>query len=306
MNDPFEAFEERRITGDGVEIYARIGGAGPPLALLHGFPQSHMMWGKIAPALAQTFTVVAMDLRGYGRSQRPENTPDNAPYSKRAMARDVVAVMARLGFERFNLAGHDRGGRVAYRLALDHPDRVSRLAILDIITTYDMWAGMNHAMAMKTYHWPFLAQPAPLPERLIAAQWEFYLETKLSTWNGAGDLAAFAPEALADYKRFFRDPEVIHAMCNDYRAGETYDVEADRRSLEAGEKIACPTLVLWGERGIPAEDNDNPLALWRRWCVDVAGHGVDSGHFIAEEAPAATLAALEGFFAGGGEDGGND
>jgi len=291
MSDLFPGFAEHRLQGDGAEIYCRTGGEGPPLLLLHGFPESHMMWSKMASALAEHFVLVIPDLRGYGRSSKPANTADNEPYSKRRMGRDFFAVMSGLGHERFMVCGHDRGGRCAYRMALDEPDRILKLAVLDIIPTWDMWKGMNHTMAMKTYHWPFLAQPYPLPETLIGHCADFYLETKLGSWNGRPDLSAFDPVALADYKTHFADPATLHALCNDYRAGETYDLAADDADRQAGRKIACPTLALWGTAGIPAE-SDAPLKNWQAWCENVTGGPVESGHFLPEENPQATLEQL--------------
>jgi len=246
------------------------------------------MWHLVAPHLAQDFTVVAPDLRGYGDSAKPPTTPDHAPYAKRAMARDQVAVMQQLGFERFAVAGHDRGGRCAYRLALDHPERVLQLAVLDIVPTSEAFRRADMAFALSYWHWFFLAQPADLPERLIQADPEaFYLRR-------GGRL--FAPEALAEYRRYFHDPATIHAMCEDYRAGATIDFaldEADRGTR----RIACPVLVLWGRRG-QLENAYDVLAVWRDWADDVRGCALDCGHYLPEEAPDETYAELHRFFAG--------
>lgn len=282
----FEDFALTTIDVGEAQIRVRTGGSGPPLLLLHGMPQTHVMWHKVAPALARDFTVVATDLRGYGDSSKPPTAPDHEPYSKRAMARDQVAVMARLGFERFAVAGHDRGGRVAYRMALDHPERVTKLAVLDIIPTGEAFRRADMAFGLGYWHWYFLAQPYDLPERLINAQPdEFFV---------FGRKQVFAPEALAEYLRCYRNPATIHAICEDYRAGATYDFaldEADR----GRRRIACPVLALWGGQGFVAKTYD-VLAIWREWADDVRGQALDCGHYLAEEAPDDTLAALRGFF----------
>lgn len=282
----FEGFELTTIDTGEAEIRVRHGGSGPPLLLLHGHPQTHAMWHRVAPLLARDFTVVATDLRGYGDSSKPMTTSDHSPYSKRAMARDQIAVMEQLGFDRFSVAGHDRGGRVAYRLAIDHPERVERLAVLDIIPTGEAFRRADMAFGFGYWHWFFLAQPHDLPERLIAADPDaFYLRT-------GSDL--FAPEALAEYRRCFHDPATIHAMCEDYRAGATIDFtldEADRGSRA----IACPVLALWGRQGRLDAWYD-VLAVWRDWADDVQGRALDSGHYLAEEAPDETYAELHAFF----------
>lgn len=284
----FEGFTLTTIETEETTIRVCHGGTGPPLLLLHGHPQTHAMWHLVAPLLAQDFTVVAPDLRGYGDSGKPPTTPNHTPYAKRAMARDQVAVMQQLGCERFAVAGHDRGGRCAYRLALDHPERVRQLAILDIIPTSEALRRTDMAFALTYWHWFFLAQPADLPESLIQADPEaFYLRRE-------GHL--FAPEALAEYRRCFHDPATIHAMCEDYRAGATIDFaldEADRGTR----RIACPVLVLWGRRGQLDRAYD-VLAVWRDWADDVRGHALDCGHFLPEEAPDETYAELHRFFTG--------
>jgi haloacetate dehalogenase len=275
--------------GAGIAIRVRHGGSGPPLLLLHGHPQTHAMWHLIAPRLAQDFTVVAADLRGYGDSAKPPTAPDHAPYSKRAMARDQVAVMRALGFERFHVAGHDRGGRVAYRMALDHPGRVLKLAVLDILPTWEHFRRTDKAFALGYWHWFFLAQPHDLPERLIASDPDaFYLR------RGA---SMFAPEALAEYRRCFRDPATIHAMCEDYRAGATIDCAVDEADRAAGRRIACPVLALWGRRGF-LHGHYDVAAIWRDWAAGpVEGQAIDCGHYLPEEAPDETYAALHAFFA---------
>ncbi len=283
----FEGFALDRISTGEAELRVRHGGSGPPLLLLHGHPQTHMMWGKIADDLARDFTVIAPDLRGYGRSSKPPTTADHAPYSKRAMARDQIALMRHFGFDRFAVAGHDRGGRVAYRLALDHPQAVSRLAVLDILPTAEHFARTDMAFAMGYWHWFFLAQPHPVPERLIASDPElFYFR------NGT---AFFAPEAIADYRAAVSDPATVHAMCEDYRAGIGIDRELDE--ADRGRRtIACPLLALWGSKGPIGRWYPDMEAIWRDWADDVTALSVPSGHYLAEEAPAETLAAMRDFF----------
>ena len=290
----FEGFESRAIDTSGTTIFARIGGSGPPLLLLHGFPQSHVMWHRVAPALAERFTVVCADLRGYGDSAKPPSDPDHAAYSKRACARDMVEAMGALGFERFGLAGHDRGGRVAHRLALDHPERLERLAVLDIVPTRTVFRATNQAIATAYYHWFFLIQPYDLPERLIGHDPAYYLRRTLGGWGSDG-LAAFAPEALAEYERCFKDPAAIHAMCEDYRAAATVDLAHDEADLER--KVACPLLVLWGERGLMQRHFD-VVEAWRERAEDVTGRMLGCGHFLAEERPEETARELLAFFGG--------
>jgi len=265
----------------------RHGGSGPPLLLLHGHPQTHVMWHAVAPKLAQEFTVVAADLRGYGESSKPPTTTDHEPYSKRAMARDQVEVMEQLGFERFSVAGHDRGGRCAYRLALDHPDRVENLAVLDIVPTAEMWRRADKEFGMVNWHWFFLAQPFDLPERVIAADPGAYYYR-----NGRD---RFHPDALADYLLCVRNPETIHGMCEDYRAGATYDQEADEAD-RGRRRIQCPVLVLWAGRDELGRWFD-VLGVWRTWADgDVTGRALDCGHFLAEERPEEVTAELLAFF----------
>jgi len=296
MNDLFPEFEDRMIDGDGARIFVRTGGSGPALLLLHGFPQTGAIWHKIAGELAKHFSLIIPDLRGYGRSEKPLNDAENLAYSKRAMANDMIAVMGSLGHEKFHLCGHDRGGRVAYRLAQDHPQTVTSLITLDIVPTLDQWKAMASVKgAMNTYHWPFLAQPQPLPEQMIGANPDFYIDEKLGNWNNGTGLDVFDPAALAEYRAYFRDPAVIHALCNDYRAGATCDVEHDQAALDQGIKITCPMLVLWGDAGIPGKSARGPLDIWRNWATNVTGNGITCGHFLAEEAPAETLAAMLAF-----------
>jgi haloacetate dehalogenase len=285
----FEGFELSFVDTGEATIRVRHGGSGPPLLLLHGHPQTHAMWNLVAPGLAEDFTVVAADLRGYGESSKPPTTPDHEPYSKRAMARDQVEVMRQLGFERFDVAGHDRGGRCAYRLALDHPERVERLAVLDIVPTGDMWHRVDMEFGLVDWHWFFLAQPAPFPEEVIGSNPEAYFFH--------GDRSRFDPEALEDYLRCVRDPETIHGMCEDYRAGATIDFELD--DADRGKRsIECPVLALWSGREELGRWFD-VLDVWRQWADDVRGRALDCGHFLAEEAPEETSEELRIFFAGG-------
>ena len=292
----FEGFETRTIAGDGADIFVRIAGSGPPLLLLHGYPQTGAMWAGIAPRLAERFTIVIPDLRGYGRSSAPASTPDNLAYSKRAMGRDFAAVMAALGHDRFHVAGHDRGARVAYRMALDMPERVEKLAVLDIVPVAEVWERMDAASAMKVYHWLFLAQPAPFPETLIGADPVLFLDHTIASWTKTKTLDAFDPVALDEYRRAFARPATIAASCDDYRAGATIDWQLDRKERSAGRRIAAPALVLWGSGGIPGEGPE-PLSVWAPWCDRLEGHAIDAGHFIVEEAPEPTLRSLEAFFA---------
>jgi haloacetate dehalogenase len=302
MSPLFPACQERRIDTGAAEIFTLVGGSGPPLLLLHGFPQTHAMWHRVAPALIDRFTCVIADLRGYGLSSCPANDAANLAYSKRAMAGDMVKVMSALGHRAFSVVGHDRGGRVAYRMALDHPEAVRSLAVLDIVSTYDMWHSFSVALAMRTYHWLFLAQPYPLPEMLIEQNPVAYLDYTIASWTKARDLSAFDPRALAEYRLHYATPEHVHATCNDYRAGQTCDLAFDEADRAAAREIACPTLAIWGSAGIPSATageekatGEHPLAVWRQWCRDVTGGGIDSGHFVAEENPEATLAHLVPF-----------
>jgi haloacetate dehalogenase len=288
----FEGFELSMIDTAEAVIRVRHGGSGPPLLLLHGHPQTHVMWHKIAPLLARDFTVVAADLRGYGESSKPQTTADHAPYSKRAMARDQVEVMQRLGFEQFSVVGHDRGARCAYRMALDHPERVLKLAVLDIIPTSEAFRRANMEFGLKFWGWFFLAQPFPLPERLIGADPDFYY-----LWRRWSELPSFFDkEAFEDYRRSFRNPETIHAFCEDYRAGATIDFahdEADR----GRKRISCPVLALWsGDEEL--EQWYDVLAIWRDWADEVRGRALNCGHYLAEELPDETYRELHGFFSG--------
>ncbi|MFN2591193.1 MAG: alpha/beta fold hydrolase [Actinomycetota bacterium] len=284
----FEGFELSTIETPEAAIRVRVGGSGPPVLLLHGHPETHVMWHLVGPRLADRFTVVAADLRGYGDSSKPPTTRDHEPYSKRAMARDMVGVMAALGFGRFAVAGHDRGARCAYRMALDHPDRVAKLAVLDIVPTAEMWRRMDRDLAFANWHWLFLAQPDPLPERLLACDPDAYY------FRSGRD--RFHLEALAAYLRAVHDPATIHAMCEDYRAGATFDRELDEADAAAGKRIRCPVLVLWSRH--EELDRWDPVALWRGWADDVRGRAFDCGHHLPEEAPEETSAELLSFLLG--------
>jgi haloacetate dehalogenase len=295
LPDLFPGFESRLFTTQGAEIFARVGGEGPPLFMLHGYPQTHVIWHRVAPALAQHFKLILIDLRGYGQSSIPPTVPDHSTYSKRAMARDVVEIADQLGLEHFFVVGHDRGGRVAYRLALDHPGRIEKLVTLDIVPTYDMWHRLTRNLVMKSFHWSFLAQPEPWPERMIGRNPTEWLDHKLALWGGSGDLSVFAPEALAHYRAFFSQAERLHATCEDYRAGASFDLAADEADKAAGKRIACPTAVFWGDKGIPGEI-EGPLAIWRKWCDSVEGRAIACGHFLAEEAPDDTAQVILDFF----------
>jgi haloacetate dehalogenase len=290
----FEGFAEQRIALAETEIFCRTGGAGPPLLLLHGYPQTHVAWHRVAPRLMRQFSLVMPDLRGYGESRGPRPDPEHRHYSKRAMARDMAELMTALGHERFLLAGHDRGARVGFRLALDYPDRVQRFVAIDIIPTFDVWEQMDANKALSSYHWSFLAVPAPVPETLIAADPDFYIRHLLDRWVGRPD--ALHPQAVAAYLRQFHEPSVIAATCEDYRAGASIDRQEDGEDRQRGAKIACPVLVLWGRRYLTSK-TASPIAAWRNWAADVREVALDCGHFIAEEAPEDCATALAEFFA---------
>jgi haloacetate dehalogenase len=292
--DLFPGFAEHRLRTDGAEIFLRTGGSGPPLLLLHGYPQAHVCWHKIAPELARHATLVIPDLRGYGASSAPPGDAEHETYSKRAMAQDGLQVMRALGHERFIVAGHDRGGRVAYRLALDNPEAVRALVPIDILPTAEVWRRITAERAIGSYHWAFLAQPYPLPETLIGHEPAYYLEHTLKSWAGPRDLSPFSAEALAHYRALMKDPARVHAVCEDYRAGATLDRRLDEADLAAGRKIAVPTFVLWGTEYLGRGGAD-PLEVWRAWCTNVTGAAIASGHFLAEENPKDMLAAFVPF-----------
>ncbi|KAA2236222.1 alpha/beta fold hydrolase [Salinarimonas soli] len=299
MQDLFPGFQSHWIDTPSGRIFARSAGEGPPVLLLHGFPQTHACWHRIAPALARTHHVVAMDLRGYGWSSAPRGDARHETYSKRGMGEDAVAVMERLGHVQFALVGHDRGARVAYRLALDEPGRVSRLALLDILPTVHVWSQIRSG-AIPGAHWAFLSQPQPIPETEIGRDPIPYFEGLLALWSADGSLKAFNPAALHAYRDGFNEPTRIHAFCEDYRAGATRDIEADEADLAAGRHIQCPTLVAWGSFYLTGKSPETPLDVWRRTFAPRASGALipESGHFVMEENPPAVLAALEPFLAG--------
>ena len=283
----FEGFESKRIKTSETEINLKVAGNGPPLLLLHGYPQTHVIWHKIAPKLAERFTVVVTDLRGYGDSGKPDSDAEHSPYSKRAMARDQVEVMAALGFDKFSVVGHDRGGRVAHRMVRDYPETIDKIAVLDIAPTATMYGATDKAFATAYYHWFFLIQPDGLPEHLIGCDPEFYLSRKMAAWGKSN--GAITKEAFAEYLRCFSDPKTIHTTCEDYRAAAGIDLEHD--AVDAGKKVDNPLLALWGQDGFVAKAY-NVLDTWREVATDVSGHAVPGGHFLPEEAPEETLKAL--------------
>lgn len=291
-----EGFLRRRIALPDITLSVQEAGEGPALVLLHGYPQNGMCWAKVAPALARTHRVIVPDLRGYGDSDAPPDDAAHTAYSKRRMAADIVALMDHLGIGAADILGHDRGGRVAYRLALDHPERVRRLGIIEIVPTVEFWDAWSAELAMAAYHWTFLAQPSPLPERLIAADPVGYVEASLRGWTRAKSLDCFPAAALASYRAQALVPERIAAMCADYRAGATTDRRIDAEDRATGRRIAAPLRFLWARTGFPARTGD-PSGLWRKWAADVTDSSCDSGHFAMEEAPEAVIAAFAPFFA---------
>ena len=276
----FENFSKQIITVDGIDIFCRVGGEGPPLLLLHGYPQTHVMWHKVVPELSKHFTCVCADLRGYGASGKPQTTADHAPYSKRAMAADMVGVMKALGHDQFKVLAHDRGARVAHRIAMDWPERVERMVILDIAPTREMYAGTTDAFARTYWHWFFLIQPSPLPEEAILANPEAFVRRKCGSWGSGGE--ALSEDAMQAYLDGFSDPATIHAACEDYRAAATIDIEHD--DADGDRKVECPMLILWGEKGA-IEAHFDCLALWRLRASHVTGGTIPCGHYLAEERP---------------------
>ncbi len=294
MMDDFKA--DHVETGE-TSIFMRWSGTGAPILLLHGFPQTHVMWRGVAPLLAREFTVVCADLRGYGQSGCPASSADHAPYSKRAMAQDMVSAMERLGFPRFSVAGHDRGGRVAYRMALDHPDRIERLAVLDILPVETAWERADARFALGYWPWSLLAQPEPLPERILVAAGETVIDNALGGWGSTPE--TFSAQVRNEYVRALRDPARAHAICEEYRAAASIDRAHDRSDREAGRKIHPALLALWSAKGpLDTWYAEGPIALWRDWADDVRGHALEGGHFFPEQAAQQTAAALGRFFAG--------
>jgi haloacetate dehalogenase len=290
-------FTQAEIETGEARIFLRSAGSGPAILLLHGFPQTHIMWRSVAPLLTRDHTVICADLRGYGCSSCPPSAADHAPYAKRAMARDMVLVMEQLGLRRFSVAGHDRGGRVAYRMALDYPDHIDRLAVLDILPADVVWDRADARFACGYWPWSLLAQPEPLPERILSAVPDAIVDNALGEWGTRGDV--FPPEVRDAYTEVLRDPEHAHAICEEYRAAATIDPAHDRADRGKGRRICCPLLVLWSADG-PLDtwyaDEGGPLGLWRLWSGDVQGHALAGGHFFPEENPRQTAEALNGFF----------
>jgi haloacetate dehalogenase len=291
-----DGFTLSEIKTKGARIVTVTGGSGPPLLLMHGNPFNHLSWLKVAPALARKFTVVATDLRGYGDSEKPPGGPDHSGYSFRAMAQDQIEVMAALGFERFMAAGHDRGARVLHRMCLDHPEKVARAAILDIVPQHYLYKNINKQWATFSWHWFFNIQPFDMPERMMGADPDWFIEKKLAKTKQG--LSFFDKDALAEYKRCFRNPETIHAICEDYRAAASIDLEHDEKDMASGRKIDCPVLLLWGATGgVGRNHNPGPAEIWKSYASNIVGaKAVPSGHYVMDEAPAETTAALREFF----------
>jgi haloacetate dehalogenase len=293
----FPGFETRQVPTERGALHARIGGAGPPLLLLHGYPQTHLMWHAVAPLLAGRHTVVVPDLPGYGASFRPAAAETHEPHGKRRIGEDLIAAMASLGFERFAVAGHDRGGRVAYRMALDHHAAIERLAVLDIVPTGEVYGLPGYAFASGYWHWAFLAQPSPLPERLIGAAPGDFFDLHVRGGMGLGVAPGRYPREVMDaYRSAFDDAGAVAGMCEDYRAGASVDRSEDDADRAAGRRIGCPTLALWASRGSLPKLYDDVLDVWRRWADDVRGGPIEAGHFLAEDQPEDVAAELLSFF----------
>ena len=292
-----DGFTRSEVKTSGTCIVAVKGGSGPPVLLMHGNPFTHLNWHKVAPALAREFTVIATDLRGYGDSEKPPGGDDHSGYSFRAMAQDQVEVMASFGYDTFMAAGHDRGARVLHRMCLDHPKKVARAAILDIIPQHYLYSHINKQWATFSWHWFFNIQPEPLPEKMMGADPDWFIEKKLAKTKQG--LAFFDPAALAEYKRCFRNPETVHAICEDYRAGAGIDLEHDEKDFKAGRKVECPVLLLWGATGGVGRNHDpGPADIWKAYAANIVDAiAVPAGHYVMDEAPKETTAALRAFFA---------
>jgi len=293
----FNGFVSSWVDAGDTTIFIRCKGSGRPLLLLHGFPETHLMWHRVAPELADEFTVICADLRGYGASGKPSSAPDHAPYAKSAMGFDMVRMMQNLGFNRFLLAGHDRGARVAYRMALDHSDRIERLALLDVIPTGEALSRADERFALAFWPWSLLAQPSPLPERLIAAAPDAVVDDALTNWGS--DRATFSDEIRAAYIEALRDADAVHAICEEYRAAASLDRARDDADLAAGRRISCPTHILWSKASALDtwyQDIGGPLAIWRKWAPAVSGRAIAGGHFFPEQNPRETIAELRAFF----------
>ncbi len=286
-----ESFSQTRLSTRGAQINLVQGGSGPPLLLLHGYPQTHVMWHRVAPMLAQHFHLICPDLRGYGDSSKPQGAPDHSNYAKRVMAQDMVEVMQMLGYEQFYVAGHDRGARVTHRMALDYPEKVQKACVMDIAPTYHMFSHTDQAFATGYYHWFFLIQPDGLPERMIGADPAYYLKEKLRRWAAPG--AGYDQAAVAEYLRCFSDPVAIHASCEDYRAAASIDMQHDAASRS--KRVRCPLLVLWGAKGFVQRTYD-VLQVWSDYADQVQGRALNSGHFLPEETPQEVYQALLEFF----------
>jgi haloacetate dehalogenase len=292
----FGGFAERELQTDRGVIFARVGGSGPPLLLLHGYPQTHLMWHAVAAVLADRFTVVATDLPGYGASFRPVPEPDHGPHSKRALALDQVQAMAALGFQHFAVAGHDRGGRVAYRMALDHPDRVAAAAVFDVVPTGEVWSRADARLALAYWHWAFLAQPAPLPERLISGDPDAFFDLHVRALGLGVARDRYPAELMAGYRRLLDDPSTVQAICEDYRAGAT--VDRDHDDADRGERrVECPLLALWSAGGALPRLYGDVLEVWRPWARAVTGRGLEASHFLVEDRPEDVAADLSTFLA---------
>ncbi len=291
-----EGFTRREIKTSGAAIVTVTGGSGPPLLLMHGNPFTHLSWAKVAPTLAREFSVVATDLRGYGDSEKPPGGEDHSGYSFRTMAQDQVEVMAALGFDKFYAAGHDRGARVLHRMCLDHPEKVTRAAILDIIPQHHLLNNMTREWGRFSWHWLFNIQPFDMPERMMGADPDWFIEKKLAKTKQG--LSFFDSAALAEYKRCFRNPATIHAICEDYRATFGVDLDMDTKDFEAGRKIETPLLLLWGATGgVGRNSKPSPREIWQRYASNIVGaQALPCGHYLTDEAPAETTAALRGFF----------
>ena len=290
----FAGFKRHTAAVNGVKIAYIKGGQGPALLLLHGHPQTHVIWHKVADTLAQHFTVIASDLRGYGDSDKPQGLPDHSNYSKRVMGEDQIALMQQLGFDQFLVMAHDRGGRVAYRMALDHPEVIRKLVILDVAPTLAMYEKANRAFATAYYHWFFLTRPAPFPETLINSHPDVYLQHTIA--GRSAGMKPFTPEAYAEYLRCLRDPATIHGICEDYRASAGIDLDHERADLAAGNKIQAPMLALWGKHGV-IEQCFEPLVEWQQLAANVQGHALDCGHYIPEDEPQLLLDEVLPFLA---------
>ena len=288
-------FRRSMVCCNGVVLSVHRAGQGEPLLLLHGFPQNHMCWERVALQLARHYDVIIPDLRGYGESEAPPNESGNVTYSKRTMAQDIADLLTALAVQRANILGHDRGARVAYRFALDHPERINKLGIIEIIPTADFWASWTADLAIAAYHWTFLAQPAPLPEQMIGAESDLATRLDIGAMDSEQKLERLSPAALASYRKQIQNPARVHAMCADYRAGASFDRELDEKDKIAGKQIVAPLRLLCGAHGFPAKSG-NAVEVWRGWAQRVEASICDAGHFVMEENPEAVLAAFEPFF----------